>query len=185
MPIFKCAIEKISDWHPHLFLEAHIVACVAVMRSHSASPAVFEVTCENIISEWLGEETQFMLEISWAVETERKAERLRATIQTKPMVEMAAAALAFILTPNIINLGQLDVTNYGDRADYRSLDMQSVLEISGTETASELARRHREKIAQALENPFGLDAYVVVCAFSTYRNLIRFSYHRWLEEAHA
>ena len=44
MPIFKCAIEKISDWHPHLFLEAHIVACVAVMRSHSASPAAFEVT---------------------------------------------------------------------------------------------------------------------------------------------
>ncbi len=56
---------------------------------------------------------------------------------------------------------------YGDRADYRSLDLPSVLEISGTETASELARRHREKVAQALENPFGLDAYVVVCAFSS------------------
>ena len=64
MPIFKCAIEKVSDWHPHLFLEAHIVACVAVMCSHSASPAAFEVTCENIVSEWLGEETQFTLEVS-------------------------------------------------------------------------------------------------------------------------
>ena len=31
---------------------------------------------------------------------------------------------------------------------------------------SESARRHREKVAQVLENPFGLDAYVVVCAFS-------------------
>ena len=183
MPTFKCAIEKISDWHPRLFLEAHIVACVAVMRSHSASPGVFEVTCENIVSDWLGEEPQFMLEVSWSEETERKAARLRATIQTKPIVEMAASALAFILTPHIVNLGQLDVTDYGDRADYRSLDMQSVLEISGTETASELARRHREKVAQALANPFGLDAYIVVCSFSTFGHLIRFSYHRW-EEAH-
>ena len=181
MYTFRCAIEKISDWHPHLFLEAHIVACVAVMRSHSASPAIFEVKCENIVSDWLGEETQFRLVVSWSEETERKAERLRATIQTRPIVEMAASALAFILTPNIVNLGQLDVTNYGDRADYRSLDMKSVLEISGTETASELARRHREKVAQALENPFGLDAYVVVCAFSTFGYSIRFSYHRWEE----
>ena len=181
MYTFRCAIEKISDWHPHLFLEAHIVACVAVMRSYSVSPAVFEVTCENIVSDRLGEETQFRLVVSWSEETERKAERLRATIQTRPIVEMAASALAFILTPNIVNLGQLDVTNYGDRADYRSLDMQSVLEISGTETASELARRHREKVAQALENPFGLDAYVVVCAFSTFGYSIRFSYHRWEE----
>lgn len=181
MSIFKCAIEKISDWHPRLFLEAHIVACVAVMRLYSTSPAIFEVTCDNIVSDSLGEETQFRLEVAWSEETERKAERLRATIQTKPIVEMAASALAFILTPNVINLGQLDVTDYGDRADYRSLDMQNVLEISGTETASELTRRHREKVAQALENPFGLDAYVVVCAFSEFGHLIRFSYHPWME----
>ncbi len=178
---FKCAIEKVSDWHPRLFLEAHIVACVAVMRLHSTSPAMFEVTCENIVSDWLGEETEFILEVSWSEETERKSDRLRATIQTKPIVEMAASALAFILTRNIVNLGQLDVANYGDRADYRSLDMQCVLEISGTETVSELARRHREKITQALANPLGLDAYVIVCAFSTFGHLIRFSYHRWEE----
>ena len=181
MHTFNCAIEIVSDWHPRLFLETHIVACVEMMRSYSASPAVFEVACENIISDWLGGETQFNLEISWSKATERKAERLRATIQTKPIVEMAASALAFILTPNIVNLGQLDVTNYGDRADYRSLDMPSVLEISGTETASELRRRHKEKVEQALENPFGLDAYVVICAFSKSGHLIRFSYHR-LEE---
>ena len=59
-----------------------------------------------------------------------------------------------------------------NRADYRSLDMQSVLEISGTETASELVRRHQEKVVQALENPFGLDAYVIICAFSKFGHLI-------------
>ena len=181
MRTFRRAIEKVSDWHPRLFLEVHIVACVEMMSLYSTSPAVFEVTCENIVSDWLGEETRFNLEVSWTAETERKAERLRATIQTKPIVEMAASALAFILTPNVVNLGQLDVTNYGDRADYRSLDIPCVLEISGTETASELGRRHREKVKQALENPFGLDAYVVICAFSKIGNLIRFSYHS-LEE---
>ncbi|MDE0085460.1 MAG: hypothetical protein OXU23_07090 [Candidatus Poribacteria bacterium] len=175
---FKCSIERISDWHPRLFLELHTVAFVSVMRSYSASPAVFEVTCENIVSDWLGEETQFLLEVSWSEKTERNAERLRSTIQTKPIVEMAASALAFILTPNIVNLGQLDVTNYGDRADYRSLDRQSVVEISGTETASELGRRQKEKVRQALENPFRLDAYVIVCAFSKPGGLIRFSYHQ-------
>ena len=178
---FRFAIEKVSDLHPRLFLEAHIVACVSVMSSHSASPAKFEVICEDIVSHWLGEETQFTLEISWSEETERKAERLRATIQSKPMTEMAASALAFVLIPNIVNLGQLDVTNYGDRADYRSVDMPHVLEISGTETASELKRRHREKVVQALQNPFEWDAYVIVCSFSKFGHVIRFSYHRWEE----
>ena len=56
--------------------------------------------------------------------------------------------------------------------------MQSVVEISGTETKSELGRRHREKVKQALNNPFRLDAYVIVCVFSNLEGIIRFSYHR-------
>ena len=181
IPLFQCAIEKIADWHPRLFLEPHIVACAAVMNQYSASPAVFEVECDNIVSEWLGQATQFRLEVSWSEETARKAERLRLTMQAKPPVEMAATALALILAHHVVPLGQLDVTNYGNRADYRSLGVPGVLEISGTETLSELARRHREKIAQALANPLGLDAYVVVCAFSADGHRVRFSYHRWRE----
>jgi hypothetical protein len=42
---------------------------------------------------------------------------------------------------------------------------------------AELGRRHREKVAQARENPFGWDAYVVVCAFSTGGHRIRFTGH--------
>ncbi len=52
------------------------------------------------------------------------------------------------------------------------------LEVSGTEVSGELGRRHREKVAQALLNPFGWDAYVVVCAFSSRGHRIRFSFHR-------
>ena len=187
----QCAIEQIADWYPRLFLEPYIVACVAVMNPYSASPAVFEVECLNIASEWLSQAMQFRLEVSWLDETARKAEHLRLTMQkathdfvlaqAKPLVEMAATALALILTHQVVNLGQLDVMNYGDRADYRSLDVPSVLEISGTEVPSELTRRHWEKVAQALANPLGLDAYVVVCAFSADGHRIQFSYHRWRE----
>lgn len=52
-----------------------------------------------------------------------------------------------------------------------------VLEISGTEAPAELGRRHREKVAQARDNPFGWGAYVVVCAFSPTGHRIRFSKH--------
>jgi hypothetical protein len=137
-----------------------------------------DVECSNIVSVWLGQEKQFSLEVSWSDEMARKAERLRVTMQPKSLLELAAIALALILTHQVVNLGQLDVTSYGDRADYRSLDVPSMLEISGTEILSELTRRHREKVAQALDNPLGLDAYVVVCGFSKEKHRIRFSYHR-------
>jgi hypothetical protein len=52
---------------------------------------------------------------------------------------------------------------------------------SGTERPSELGRRHREKVTQALANPFGWSAYVVVCAFSQEVHQIRFSYHEGTE----
>jgi hypothetical protein len=98
-------------------------------------------------------------------------------MQTKPLVELAAVALTCILTPNVIDLGQLDVTRYGERADYRSVSLPCVVEMSATEIPTELSRRHREKLAQALRNPFGWDAYVVVCLFAASKSRIRFSYH--------
>ena len=180
--LLHCEIEQIADWHPHLFLEPHIVASVAILSQYSSSPAIFEVECTDIASDWLGQAGQFRLEIAWSEGIAAKAERLRLTMQSKSLVELSAIAVASILASRVVNLGQLDVTNYGERADYRSVDVPSVLEISGTEALSELARRHREKIAQALENPLGLDAYIVICGFSAEGYRIRFSYHRWQDK---
>lgn len=179
LPTLRCTIEQITDWHPHLFLEPHIVACVAVLSKYSASPVIIEVECTEIVSPWLEQGTQLRLELSWSSEMAHKAERLRFTMQAKPMVELAAIALALILAYQVVNLGQLDVASYGERIDYRSVDVPVVLEISGTENLSEIERRQREKVAQALRNPLGLDAYVVVCGFSADKHRIRFSYHRW------
>lgn len=175
----QCKIEEIAEWHSHLFLEPHIVACVAVLSKYSASPATIKVECTDIVSDWLAEETQLSVVLSWSAEMAQKAERLRFTMQAKPMVELAAIAFALILAHRVVNLGQLDVASYGERIDYRSVDVPVVLEISGTENLSEVERRQREKVAQALRNPLGLDAYVVVCGFSADKHRVRFSYHRW------
>jgi hypothetical protein len=179
-----CAIEDLPAWHPALFPEAHVIACVDVLSKYSPSPALLEVDCENIDSRWLGDAAGFGLELSWSSKTAAKVQRLRATIQAKPRVEFAAIALALILGHRVLPLGQLDATAYGDRADYRSLSLSAVLEISGTETLGELGRRHREKVAQAVGNRLGWDAYVIVCAFSDRGHRIRFSGHRAEETTH-
>lgn len=183
--VLRCAIEEVVDWHPQLFLEPHVVGCVAVMKEYSDSPAMFEVECENISSRWLKKAQRFALEVSWTEEMAERADRLRATMQSRPLVEIAAIALAMILVHRVIPLGPLDVTAYGERADYRSLMVPQVLEISGTETLSELGRRHREKVDQALANPFGWDACVVVSAFSAKGHQILLSGHHAEEATHA
>jgi hypothetical protein len=174
----RCAIEEVVGWYPRLFLDPYAVAFAAVAERYSASPACFEVECENVASHWLRGQSRFALEVSWSVETARNAERLRPTMQAKPLVELAAVALALVLARRVLALGALDVTDYGASADYRAARAQRVLEISGTETVSELGRRHREKVQQALRNPFGWDASVVVCAFSPKGHRVRISHHR-------
>ena len=177
MLILRCHIEQLADWYPRLFLELYIVACVAVLQDYSESPAKIDVECENVESSKIGEAQRFVVELAWNAQTASKAGRLRSTVQRKPLVEGAAAALGLVLAHRVADLGELDVTEYGDRADYRSVKESSVLEISGTESLPELERRHREKVTQALANPFGWDACVVVCAFSEKGHRIRLSKH--------
>jgi hypothetical protein len=179
----RCNIEDLARWHPWFFLEPQVVAFVAVLARYGRPPAVFDVDCFNVESPWLGGAARFRLEVSWSPETAERAERLRATVQAKPLVEMAATALALVIAHHVVRLGQLDVTNYGDRTDFRSTRIPCMLEVSGTETRSELARRHRKKVAQALRNPLGWDAYVVVCGFLSEGRRIRLSFHHVQEPA--
>lgn len=158
------------------------MACVAVLGRYSDPPAPLDVQCQGIVSDRLDKAGAIRLELLWSDETEGKATRLRLTMQDKPLVEMAAVALALVLARQVAGLGQLDVTAYGHRADYRSLIPPAVLEVSGTEVPGELRRRHRDKIVQALSNPLGLDAFVVVCVFAASGHHIRFSFHRYGEQ---
>jgi hypothetical protein len=182
--LLRCAIEEIAGWHTHLYVEPYFVAFVAVVGQYSASPALFDVECSNIASRWLGRSSECRLEVSWQDDTAKKAARLRATMQSSPLVELAAVALGLILGKRVVPLGKLLVTDHGGRADYRARKRRAVLEVSGTEILSELGRRHREKVAQARANPFGWEAYVVVCAFSADGHRIRFTRHPVEEALH-
>jgi hypothetical protein len=181
----RCSIEDLVDWYPRLFLEPYIVACVAAMSRYSDSPACFAVDCEGIESRTLAGSERFRLQVSWTEATAEKAERLQATMPSREVVELASVALAFALARRVLGLRQLIVTSCGERSDYRAPGVSRVLEVSGTETLSELGRRHREKVAQALRNPLGWDAFVIVCGFATPEHRIRFSAHSWEESAHA
>jgi hypothetical protein len=103
----------------------------------------------------------------------------------KEVVELASVAVALALARRVLGLRRLVVTNRGEGADYRAPMVCRVLGVSGTETLSELGRRHREKVAQALRNPFGWGAYVIVCGFGTPEHRIRFSGHIGEESADA
>jgi hypothetical protein len=115
----RCAVENLERWYPRLFLEPHSVACVAVLSRSSGPPATFEVACEGSTSRWLDQDKTFRLKVSWGEETAAKAGRLLARMQQKPVVEMASVALAFILARRLLALGQLDLNDYGERADCR------------------------------------------------------------------
>ncbi len=152
---------------------------------YSIPPASFLLECEEVKSHWLGKARQVTLEVSWAEEIIDKAERLRTTMPSRSLVEYAAIAIALVLVHRVAPLGTLNVIQQGGRADYRSTLVKRVLEISGTEILAELDRRHREKVAQALANPLGWDAYVAVCAFCDEGHRVRFSGHRWKDPSHA
>src|SRR5262245_31421464 len=109
--LLRCAVEEVADWHTRLFLEPHIVGCVAVLSRYSESPAVLDVECVDLASRWLRGTTDFRLEVSWREETAEKADRLRSTMQEKPLVEVAAIALAMVLAHRVVPLAPLDVTD--------------------------------------------------------------------------
>ena len=150
-------IERLEGWYPNLFLEPHLVAAVTVLSEYSDSPATFDVQGENI-AQRVAPKEEIRLDLIWQQPAQAKAERLQATMQRKPLVELAATAIALMAARRVLDLGKVDVTAYGDRADFRAVRRRGVLEISGTEVAAEFDRRHREKVAQAVANPFGWDA---------------------------
>ncbi len=182
MRLLRQNIERLEGWYPNLFLEPHLVAAVTVLSEYSGSPATVDVRGENI-AQLAANENELQLDLSWQQAAEAKAERLRATMQRKPLVELAATAVALMVAHRLLDLGEVDVTAYGERADFRAVRRRCVLEISGTEVAAEFDRRHREKVAQAVTNPFGWDAYVVVILFSAKGHRLRISRHEYREES--
>jgi len=104
-------------------------------------------------------------------------------IPRRDVTEWAACAIACVVVHVYARLQVRAVTEDGDRFDYWVSDgrRQFGLEVSGTLTG-DLETRHRLKAEQLLDNPFGVDGYVVVVDFTARR--VIFSFHQY-EESHA
>jgi hypothetical protein len=102
-------------------------------------------------------------------------------LQAKPVTEQAACAVAFVFVPLYAQARVVDVAESGDRFDYWVINEECRLglEVSGTITGN-LQDRHREKVDQLMDNPYGVDGYVAVVRFGT-REAI-FSFHEYGEE---
>jgi hypothetical protein len=177
MRAFEWPIEDVVSAHPDLYLEHSAVMAVALMSRHSASPCEFLVECDGFCPPDLENEPRFLLRVGWDERAAVSATRVWFTEQPKPIVERAAVALAALTFAHLIPNSQMRVTQQGQRADYWLPRLRSALEISGTEHGRDLPRRHRQKKAQMLANPWQWNGYVFVCCFEAAHRLIRWSYH--------
>jgi hypothetical protein len=102
-------------------------------------------------------------------------------VQERTVTEWAALGLACVVLARYTTIRVSQVAGDGDRFDYWVSDGEREygLEVSGTMT-DEVETRHRIKVRQLRENPYGVDGYVIVAGFAGY-NIIC-SFHRFEEE---
>jgi hypothetical protein len=98
-------------------------------------------------------------------------------VQENVLTEWAALGVACVVLARYGGMRIRAVAARGDRFDYwvADGDYYHALEVSGT-TTDDLASRHREKVGQLLDNPFGLGGYVIVVGFRPPR--VVWTYHR-------
>lgn len=104
-------------------------------------------------------------------------------VQEKVVTEWAACGIACAVAPFYTGLRVLSVAEEGDRFDYwiGNTEKELGLEVSGTlsETLSELETRHRLKVQQFRENPYGVNGYALVVGLTTRR--VVFSFNRFVK----
>jgi hypothetical protein len=95
------------------------------------------------------------------------------------ITEWAACGVAFAALLLYTGLRVRGVATEGDRFDYWIDDGETMfgMEASGTMT-EDLEGRHRAKVRQLRENPYGVDGYVVVVSFSTRQVIASFNTFR-------
>lgn len=123
-------------------------------------------------------ETQRTLRLSWSADS---ALTQPIGVGERTVTEWAACGVACVVVSLYAGLHLSKVAEDGERFDYwvNNGEHEYGLEVSGT-TTDDIETRHRAKVHQLRENPYGVDGYVVVVGFAT-RNII-FSFNRFEEE---
>ena len=118
-------------------------------------------------------ETYHTLHLSWLPESV-PAQSLG--VPERVITEWAACGLACVVIALYAGLTVREVAADGDRFDYWVDDGQYEygLEVSGT-MGTDLDTRHRAKVRQLCDNPYGVDGYVVVASFATRHTILSFN----------
>ena len=97
-------------------------------------------------------------------------------VPDRVITEWAACGIACIAIALYAGLTVREVAANGDRFDYWVDDRQYEygLEVSGT-MGEDIETRHRVKVRQLCDNPYGVDGYVVIVGFATRHVLTSFN----------
>ena len=104
-------------------------------------------------------------------------------VQEKVATEWAACGIACAVAPFYTGLQVLSVADEGDRFDYwiGNAEQEFGLEVSGTlsELQGDLEARHRRKVQQPRENPYGVGG----CVVGLVTRQVIFSFNRFVKGA--
>ena len=118
-------------------------------------------------------QTHRILHLSWSLDS---VSAQSFGVQERVVTEWAACGIACVVAAQYAGLTVREVAANGDRFDYWVDDGQYEygLEVSGT-MGAELETRHRAKVRQLCDNPYGVDGYVVVVSFTTRHVILSFN----------
>ncbi len=122
-------------------------------------------------------ERQVTLRLTWSASS---ASTQSLGVPERTITEWAACGLACAVLARYTQARMFQVTGDGDRFDYWVRDGQREygLEVSGTLT-DELENRHRAKVRQLRDNPYGVAGYVIVTRFASLETIC--SFHQFEE----
>jgi hypothetical protein len=97
-------------------------------------------------------------------------------VPERVITEWAACGMACVVVALYAGLTVREVAADGDHFDYWVDDGQYEygLEVSGT-MGTDLDTRHRAKVRQLCDNPYGVDGYVVVASFASRHIILSFN----------
>lgn len=168
-------LEDIIRDHP---LDVGVFVPFAIARLRGEADATEAMLTVSIRHVGGAGETQRRLRLWWSGDS---APTQPLSVQERAVTEWAACGVACAILAAYTRLRLREVALSGDRFDYWVDEggQEFGLEVSGTVT-DEVEARHRVKVRQLRDNPYGVDGYVIVVGFAT--GEVIFSFQRFQEE---
>jgi hypothetical protein len=169
-------LEDIDQTHP---IGAALFVPFTIQRLQEeteTTEAILTVELRNIGDH---SQTQRTLHFTWSPDNMPTSS---LGVPERVVTEWAACGVACVVVALYAGLTVREVAADGDRFDYWVDDgrYEYGLEVSGT-LRTDLETRHRAKVRQLCDNPYGVDGYVVVVSFVT--RYVIMSFNHCLEQS--